>query len=179
MTQTEILEIEKSREINGNYATIYLFAEGSFYRAYDWSAWLCFRYINQFKPTKRELKNENGDTIVYVGFPVTSLSRYIPENGTTVSREDKGVEVDLPIETFSGVELESLKKDFQNWKNSVPVAVSKKSSVREDLKNGGGEQPHRMSEIMFKILAYPLEQKSPMECMSFIAELKQQITSLL
>ena len=179
MTQAEILEIEKRRAIDSNYATIYLYAEGSFYRAYEWSAWLCCRYINQFKTTKRELKNENGATIVYIGFPVTSLSRYTPENTSTVTREDQVVELNLPIEEVSGAEIESLQKDFQNWKNSVPIAVSKKSSVREDLKNGGGEQPHRMTEIMFKILAYPLEQKSPMECMSFIAELKQQITSLL
>lgn len=52
----EILEIERNRMFNGPYSTIYLFQEGTFFRAYEWSAWLCCRYVNQFKATRREQK---------------------------------------------------------------------------------------------------------------------------
>ena len=45
----EILEIENHR--TNDWTTIYLFAEGLFYRAYEWSAWLCCRYVNEFKVT--------------------------------------------------------------------------------------------------------------------------------
>ena len=38
---------------------IRLYAEGTFYRAYEWSAWLCVRYIQDFKATKRKFKNED------------------------------------------------------------------------------------------------------------------------
>ncbi len=41
----EILEIERKRIDTGDFATIHLFVEGSFYRAYEWSAWLCLRYF--------------------------------------------------------------------------------------------------------------------------------------
>ncbi len=71
----EILEIENHR--TNDWTTIYLFAEGLFYRAYEWSAWLCCRYVNEFKVTRRELKNENG-SIVFIGFPVASLSKFVP-----------------------------------------------------------------------------------------------------
>ena len=71
----DILEIERKRMDDGPYSTIYLFPEGTFYRAYEWSAWLCCRYINQFKPTKREMKDVLGETIVFIGFPVTSLGK--------------------------------------------------------------------------------------------------------
>lgn len=67
----DILEIERNRSEKGTYSTIYLFPEGTFYRAYEWSAWLCCRYINQFKATRRELKGEQGETVVFIGFPVT------------------------------------------------------------------------------------------------------------
>ena len=43
----EILETERNR--NGDLTAIHLFAEGMFYRAYEWSAWLCVRYVNEFK----------------------------------------------------------------------------------------------------------------------------------
>lgn len=36
----EILEIEKSRKGIEDSLKIYLFQEGTFYRAYEWSAWL-------------------------------------------------------------------------------------------------------------------------------------------
>lgn len=44
----DILEKEKNRSETGMLRTIYLYQEGTFYRAYEWSAWLCVRYINQF-----------------------------------------------------------------------------------------------------------------------------------
>ena len=83
----EILEREKERGFLEQCGKMHLFREGTFYRAYEWSAWLCCRYINEFKPTKRELKSEVGETIVYVGFPITSLSRYVPENAKPLFRE--------------------------------------------------------------------------------------------
>ena len=75
----EILEIEKKREEGGQYSTIYLFPEGTFYRAYEWSAWLCCRYINQFRTTKRYNKSVSAD-MVFVGFPKVSLAKFTPEN---------------------------------------------------------------------------------------------------
>ncbi|MBQ6729612.1 MAG: hypothetical protein IJQ83_05725 [Bacteroidales bacterium] len=175
----DILEIERKRSDTADFATIHLFVEGTFYRAYEWSAWLCCRYINEFKPTKRELKSEVGETIVYVGFPITSLSRHVPENAKPLFREDKNVDIVLDMAVLSGEDAGKLKLDFVNWKNSVPMTVPKKSSVVEDLASGAGGQPHRMSEILFKVLSFPVEQKSPMECMQFITGLKQEITTLL
>jgi len=115
-----------------------------------------------------------------VGFPVTSLSRYLPENSASVTNDDKTVEITLSISDFSEENMEQIQNDFKNWKNSVPLAVSKKAkSLRDDLKNNGGEHPHRMSDIMLSILSFPLENKTPMDCMNFIAELKQRITLLI
>lgn len=37
----DIVEIEHNRKGNASISTIYLFPEGTFYRAYEWSAWLC------------------------------------------------------------------------------------------------------------------------------------------
>ncbi len=52
-TISEIYEIEQGRE---SYDLIHLFAEGSFWRAYEYSAWLFTRSIHEFKVTKRLMK---------------------------------------------------------------------------------------------------------------------------
>ena len=76
---TEIVAIERERETDMSRRQIHLFADGSFYRAYEWSAWLCCRYINQFRTTKRYNKSVSAD-MVFVGFPKVSLAKFTPEN---------------------------------------------------------------------------------------------------
>lgn len=176
----DIVEIEHNRKGNASFSTIYLFPEGTFYRAYEWSAWLCCRYVNQFKATRRELKGEKGETVVFIGFPITSLGKFMPEDAQITVNENKSVSIVLPIGAFQDEgDEESLMHNFNDWKESVPLATPRRGSVKEDLKYGVDMQPHRMSEVIFRILAFPVEQKTPIECMNFIAELKQQIASLL
>ena len=74
---------------------------------------------------------------------------------------------------------EALGIAFGHWKESVPMAAPRKAAIRDDLKNTQGSQPHRMSEVMLRIIAFPVEQKTPIECMNFIAEIKQDIAKLL
>lgn len=178
----DILELEKKRIADGPMATIYLFPEGSFYRAYEWSAWLCCRYVSQFKTTRRDRNTELTDdgTVVFVGFPITSLAKYMPEEAEVITNDDKSVVVNLLFDVFSEADSpESITEGFRNWKSAVPLIQSKKSSLKEDLKNGIEMPPHRLSEVMLKVLAFPVEQKTPMECMNFITEIKQDIAKLL
>ena len=59
------------------------------------------------------------------------------------------------------------------------AAAPKKSGLRDELKGAGGEMPRHMSEIMLSIVAFPIEQKTPIECMTYVADLKRQIANLL
>ena len=172
----EILETERNR--NGDLTAIHLFAEGMFYRAYEWSAWLCVRYVNEFKVTRREQKNDEG-SIVFIGFPIASFNKFVPEDATVEQGEGHLV-LHLPMDDKPELkDAPALEEAFANWKGSIPVAVPKKGNVRDDLRNTGGEAPRHMSEIMLSIVAFPIEQKTPIESMAFLAQLKQQIASLL
>lgn len=175
----EILEIENHRA--DDCKTIYLFAEGLFYRAYEWSAWLCCRYVNEFKVTRREQKNETG-SVVFIGFPIASLSKFVPD-GVSIEQEEKRVILHLPAGN-NYIDLEDTdvaRASFSNWKNSIPMSsTTPKSTLRHELKNmTDGETPKRMSDIMFSIMAFPIEQKTPMECMFFLADLKQNIVRMM
>ena len=125
MQLKDIFAKEQSRETDVHYRTIYLVPEGTFYRAYEWSAWLCHRCVSQFKPTHRLLKNTD-ESIVFVGFPQTSLERYTPEGATISVGEDKVVEMVLADDLLvCDMTVEDLKQDFENWKSCVPTAKSR------------------------------------------------------
>ena len=77
-TIKEILEIEFARDSANDWQKIHLFQEGSFYRAFELSAWLCWTHLNKFKVTHRGMKGID-QTVTFIGFPLTSLEKWKPE----------------------------------------------------------------------------------------------------
>ena len=45
----ELIEQERQLVQTGQLRDVHLHKEGTFLRAYDWSAWLCCRYLHDFK----------------------------------------------------------------------------------------------------------------------------------
>ena len=80
--------------------------------------------MSQFKPTHRLLKNTE-DSVVFVGFPMTSLERHIPEGATLAEQEDKTIALILTETVFGETTTEQLQTDFANWKKSIPLVKSK------------------------------------------------------
>ena len=174
----EILEKEKECNTLEQCAVIHLFREGTFYRAYEWSAWLCVRYFAELKVTHRLLKS--GEDIIFVGFPLTSIDRYTPEGSAVLPSGDKSIEMTLPTEAFAPeVDMESLRKDFENRKQCQPMTEASKKKVEEEKARTERNAHPRLTDIMLRILAYPIEQHSPMECMVFLADIKQQISEII
>ena len=173
MQLKEVFSKEQSRKEVVDYRTIHLIPEGTFYRAYEWSAWLCHRYVSQFKPTHRLLKNTE-DSVVFVGFPMTSLDRHIPEGATLAEQEDKTIALILAETVFGETTTEQLQTDFANWKKSVPLVKTKEQGTKNQDKNVKSEAS--VEEVLKRILAYPIEQHSPMEAMAFLSEIKQQLS---
>ena len=48
----ELIEQERQSVQAGHLRDIHLHKEGTFLRAYEWSAWLCCRYLHDFKVSK-------------------------------------------------------------------------------------------------------------------------------
>ena len=174
----EILEKEAQRATTEQCAAIHLVKEGSFLRAYEWSAWLCVHFFPDLKVTHRALKG--GEDIVFVGFPQTSLERFTPQGAAVVEAADGQIVLVLPSGTFSPqAEVGQLAADFAAWKQSQPLTeASKKRQEAEKAVAERGSHP-RLTDVMLRIMAYPLERHSPMECMAFLSEVKQQISEIL
>ena len=84
---TEILDKEHSRTMTEQKREIYLYSDGSFYRAYEWSAWLIVRYIRQLTVIRRAVKSADAE-VVHVGFPKTTLDKY-KLDGTEVIKGER------------------------------------------------------------------------------------------
>ena len=134
---------------------------------------MCHRYVSQFKPTHRLLKNTE-DSVVFVGFPMTSLERHIPEGATIAEQEDKTIALILAETVFGETTTEQLQTDFANWKKSIPLVKSKEQGTKNQDKKV--QVDVSVEGIMKRILAYPIEQHSPMEAMAFLSEIKQQLS---
>lgn len=175
----DVLEIEGKRETLEQCLVIHLFEEGTFYRAYQWSAWLCHRYIKEFKPTHRKLKQDN-ETLIFVGFPVSSLMNYVNSDSQFVTVADKQVDVILPLSLFEDYnEKEFIEKDFLNWKSSVPLSESSKHKSEEKFLQYKDLEHITTTELLNEIASYPLEQKTLLENLNFLSQLKQKVLQII
>lgn len=170
----EILEKERERGTAEQCATIHLFREGSFYRAYEWSAWLSARHFPEMKVTHRMLKG--GEGIVFVGFPLTSLERYTPREASVVTVDDKCVDIHLPP---ASADSETTPDGYANWKLAQPLTDASKKKVEERRQEERRNAHPRLTDIMLDIMAYPIEQHSPMECMAYLSDVKQRLSQIL
>ena len=73
----DLIEQERQQVQTGHFREVHLHKEGSFLRAYEWSAWLCCHYLHDFKVTKRQFKGFD-EAVNFIGFPETSLVKTNP-----------------------------------------------------------------------------------------------------
>lgn len=172
----DILETERLRADMAQCLRINLFKEGTFYRAYEWSAWLCVRYVHEFKTTRRLMKNTD-ESMVFIGFPVTSLQKFFGDD--VAVNDDGSVSVSLRSDVFGeGSSADTLAVEFSNWKQSVPLTENSKKRLDEE-RNPATAGPQRLTDIMHDILSYPIESRTPMESMSFLSELKTRLSKII
>lgn len=134
------------------------------------------RYLHEFKVTHRRMKGIE-KSVALIGFPVTSLSKWVTADIERHDVSDKHITFTLPEDVFSDLgEGENPEEVFNDWKASHPIVekVSRRQSDADSL------QPQVMSLSMIaqRIMSFPLEAKSPLECYQFLSEIKQQIAKL-
>lgn len=191
MKLSAALEYEKVREDSSNWNKIVLHKDGKFYHVYEWSAWLLKIFV-----CTEDLQKERGDkTILSVsryktkveeyamlGFPVESISKYVPEYESVREMEDGDLELSIKLPLNGDETFEVLQQEFEQWKQQLEFKENKQKS-RRDITNSDGQAANFARSGMFQILAgilsYPVESKTPAENIDFISNLKRQVASLL
>lgn len=180
MTIADIIKLETDR--NNSFNVVHLIKDGNFYHANDWSAWLMTKFpigeaINKpMNVTAKKLKD--GYTHAFVGFPVTSLGKYVPNDGsvTFVPVSDEQIDVTLNVD-FGDATIEDVRAQVDEWKESLPIIDKKQKRESRDVSEVA-PRATRMSDIVNRILSFPLADKSPMEAWEFVRQLQQQAVSI-
>ena len=189
----EIIQIESVRQEKTEWNKIHLFKEGSFYHVFDWSAWLVSTVtyseeVRKNTPDRKPItvtrrKLAEGIEYCVTGFPLNSITKFIPtfnpnsNNFTAVSDNHLCFEVELP-KTEDGSEwtYEQLKALYDEWKNEIAFSTKSNKSEKPDVTV---QSRNTLMGIWAEVLAYPIENKTPMENTQYLSNLKTQLASLL
>lgn len=149
--------LEKERE---NVSRIYLYREGLFYKAYERSAYLWTQKVCHYEVKVRHVKAVDVE-VMSIGFPASVLERKL--NGCCYDKDGENV----IVEVGGGIVFDEVA--YRQWRSgckaaSVTGGVVEKSVCIRD-------------EIVGRIMNFPIESSSPIECMVFLSELKRQCQS--
>ena len=189
LTQTDKFAREKERKDISDWKTIYLYREGTFLRAFNASAWLLatFVYNDEFRKqvggkqplqVQHLMSKTNGDYI-FAGFPVASIDKYV----TMCDKRDENCDVvvltmcDIISPLFQTVE--EYEEAYAKYLASLPPAKEKKDKPKQQQSfNSEDDGANVMAsgglfEILRSIVAYPLEEKTPLETVDEFRRLKR------
>jgi hypothetical protein len=182
------LEYEKIRQEAESWNKIILHREGKFYRCYEWSLWLIKTIVctedfqkqrgdDKVLSAKRYVGKKTGEYTM-TGFPVDSLSKFIPEYIAIRPMEgDDDLEIEIDMHLTGNETYEQLNQEFTDWKRGLEVYVAedKKSSKGATVQKARGGA----FQIVSQLLAYPVEKKTSSENVEFISSLKELAAELL
>lgn len=128
------------------------------------------------------MSKESDEYFVFVGFPVTSLEKFTPADATVESLEEKLLVVHLSPDVLpNDATQDVMQKQFEHWKMSVPVPDSKrkagKDSNKQRISHSELVEGLSLDELAQRIIAFPMESRTPMECMLFLADIRSQLLS--
>lgn len=183
MTKNEIIESEV-RTSNEDLFKINLYLVDGWWRAYEWSAYLLCFYPNGLKDSerlkctrKRVAKTENG--IVFNGLKMSSFPKYIPDYNINENDSLNGEEkIVINVEgKYENITFETYKQIFNEWKDGIEYKDT-------SMKCGTQDKSHTINgntifAIAQQILAYPIEDRTPMQNTNFISELKQNLSKII
>lgn len=159
-TYTEVIKFEEEAPAN----TIRLVKSGEFYRAYNHSAWLFQCFITEHKVMRKYVKALKCD-IFYVGFPEKSLFNNIGERKS--SKTDYGFDIELMEDEIPNEDA------YEDWKMTIETEHSSKGDFYS-LPLAGADAER---EVIRRIKDFPLENKTMVECMVFLSELRKLLNN--
>lgn len=189
LTLTDKFAREKERKDTSDWKKIYLYREGTFLRAFNASAWLLatFVYNDEFRKqvggkqplqVQHLMSKTNGDYI-FAGFPVASIDKYV----TMCDKRDENSDVvvltmyDIIAPLFQTAE--EYEEAYAKYLASLPPAKEKKDKPKQQQSfNSEDDGANVMAsgglfEILRSIVAYPLEEKTPLETVDEFRRLKR------
>ena len=185
-TFAEIQKKESDRSELSDFQKIYLFSEGKFCHAYEVSAWLYSRTASDsLKVRRQKSKGFPDGSYVMVGHPSEekSFSKYAPKDSSMV-QEGETYTITLP-DSFLPKEVtrDILLADYEKWKSEQLFSETKNDIKDDTPKNparpSSKHTPMDVDDVLQQIIAYPLENRTLLDTVTFVSDLKRQVSILI
>ncbi len=175
---TSVIDFEKQRGSLLQCRQIHYFSEGSFFHAYEWSAWLFVRYIKPFNVNRKYNQTIKNDYVV-IGVPGSKFDDYVPENASVVkdAEDERHIIVTLPEPLVTETDAKKMDADYQAWRMTIPISEQKDKG--QTFSHNLSDHPVSITGVMKKLLDFDLNDHSPNETVQFLKDLKRQLTSLI
>ena len=135
----DILQQERERDTADKWGIIHLFKTGSFYSAYEWSAWLIavITFNDEVRMQTKDRKPiavtripmaNSDETFCRVGFPLKSIEKFIPTRLDFDSEDDKHIVITVALpqpQDGSEITYERLADAIKKWKEAQPLKQPK------------------------------------------------------
>ena len=154
---TFVESVKFERECPPN--TIRLVRAGGFYRAFNHSAWLFQCCIAEYKVVRKFVKQLKEDVFM-IGFPETKLHEAIGERKWV--KTDRGYDVSLGEDEFQD------ESAYATWLTTVEAELPSQADYAT-LPLAGVDAER---EVLRRLLEFPLESKTMVECVVFLSELR-------
>lgn len=182
-TLTEIMKIENEDRFEdlSQLNKINLFTEGSFVRAYDFSAWL---YLNVLHPDDKEFalqtthrRTKDGADYAFIGWPMSSMAKYIPPLLEAEVIGEKHSVITISDDLALKNEAYPIQQ-YQEWMDSIPLKEGKVKKS-DDKSDKGLPREMSITMILQQMLGYDLSKHSPLEWGEFIMKIKEQLSRII
>lgn len=137
---------------------ISLFLEGTFWKAYEQSAFLFVKGIKSYKLSVKYMKVVSG-YVVSLGFPDSAIDSVLAGFSYQFVNE-KQVLIEMNTNCTSA--------GFEEWKGEVVAAQSAVAPVVQPVAQPAMEESLRQL-LVNQLLALQIDHKTPLECMQFLS----------
>ena len=188
MKVKDIYEFERNRNYSSDKYIIRFFCEGTWWRAYEWSAYLAHNFPNGIEEnkkllvTKKHYKELNADLVV-VGLQLKSFEKYFPSiktDGDSFSLENGYMDID--VKDFLNDDIEKLvdyKGAFESWKENFKISVkqNEKCGKIDETNNSTGKND--VYNILHEISDYQISNKTLVESITFLNYIQTRMKKIL
>lgn len=169
MKLSSILSLEDSSDVK-----IYLHREGLFWKAYERSAFLLLRETGKKYQVKCRQMKATGDIVRSVGFPDSVLHQLFPADALheLAQAAEEGAHCQSLWIESSHADL----SDFAAWRAKHDVEELNTDSANKSSVADSQVVNDTTALVMQRLSAFDLANSTPMDCLRFVASLKEIIS---
>lgn len=156
---TEILKKEEVLE-----SRIYLYKEGVFWKAYQYSAYRVGLRQENFKLKKKFIKTVSCE-VVSLGFPDVTLERIFEEHEIERINEKQ---ISIPCGEID-------KKAYQQWFDEIPLTENLMDSLLPKVNELRIRTTSTKDNVIRRIKEFRIEEATPLTCMEFIISIRKEL----